>query len=138
MLYVLSSDPREARLITLTAAVFTWAPDNFLESFRLLFQSSLRDRQERWEDLGTDNLELEGELPWFENLRRLRWLHNELLPTLSVVLRETILEQVRSNISGEFEEEGLLESFEPWKEAVIVSPRSPWEKSKALLLWQLT
>lgn len=138
MLYVLSSDPREARLITLTAAVFTWAPDNFLESFRLLFQSSLRDRQERWEDLGTDNLELEGELPWFENLRRLRWLHNELLPTLSVVLRETILEQVRSNISGEFEEEGLLESFEPWKEAVIVSPRSRWERSEALLLWQLT
>ena len=147
--FVLSDDPWEAYRIALTACVFAVVKDTkdtvgdkgdgnrFYTEFRELFASSLLRHQERWDEAADssavqentgrslvntdDDDDNDDECGWFRSLRSLRWVEDELLSTLASVVKDAILERIREGISGEYEEDELLDSFDSWRDGVVVS-----------------
>lgn len=105
----------------MTAAIFSSAPIDFMESFRLLFQTSLENWQQQWNAAEMGISEFVVREDFFVHLRQLQWVHGELAPVLVTVLRDVILEHVRSTIACEYEEEELITSFQSWKDCVLVS-----------------
>lgn len=114
----------------MTAAIMAQADSNLLKGFQKVFQESLV-RRHRLLEGGEDDEEETAEpmnpvadQAFFRNLRRLGWIrpHGLLQSTLGAALHNTILRWVRDTISSEFEEEGLFERVQEYKDAVVL----PW------------
>lgn len=117
----------------MTAAIMAHADSNFIFSFQKLFRHFLLLRQRRYEEDEDDDEEedpvdennpREEELQLFDNLRTLGWIRKEgmLQKPLGEALHHTLLNWVKTTISKEFEQEGLFEQVQDYKDKVVL----PW------------
>lgn len=127
-----SADPKESRRQAITAAIMVHADATFLRIFYKWFRHSLRAREEKMmeeEEHGdTDenhpsSLEEHEDL-LFRSVRSLGWVCTDglLQQPLAEALHQTILTWVKTTISKEFEEEGMFDRVQLYKERVIL----PW------------
>ena len=68
-----------------------------------------------------------GEESWFTCLQRLQWLERGsfLAPILADTIHQALSDHVQETISGEFEEDGFLETIKDWKDQNLV----PWTRA---------
>mmetsp|Transcript_24059 Transcript_24059/g.66682 ORF Transcript_24059/g.66682 Transcript_24059/m.66682 type:complete len:771 (+) Transcript_24059:105-2417(+) len=128
-----SADPNECRRQAMKAAIMVHSDPSFDRAFYKWFRRSLQNRQQMiiQEEEGEEETETcspvkleEEESSFFQNLRTLGWIRADgmLQRPLGEALHQTILTWVKTTISKEFEEEGMFDQVQDYKERVIV----PW------------
>ena len=127
------SDSKESRRQAMTAAIMVNSDPTFIQAFFKWFRRSLRTRQQKMivedknENEELQNLcpsMLENETLLFQSVRILGWIHRDgiLERPLAEALNQTILEWVKITISKEFEEEGVFDRVQDYKNRIIL----PW------------
>ncbi|KAL7554370.1 hypothetical protein ACHAWF_017822 [Thalassiosira exigua] len=127
----------------LSAAVFAQAPPSFLDDFRHLFEALLKARQKQWsrehadESMDIDEAEVESgeedvsllqeEDQLYQSLASLGWVSTggQLRRPFREALHSVTMIVIGELVSGNFEEEGVLERVLQWAMAVL----QPWAYS---------
>lgn len=140
----LSSDPMEARRISLTASIVANAPNNLWKSFQVLFRHILNfylennrhgdedDNEDEAMGESVDNSEYDPPSTWWDVfdfdeeefyncVKTLQWLNpfnssktNVLTRPLMQAIHEKLSEQISSEIAGVYDQEGLFLGLQSW------------------------
>lgn len=130
----------------LAAAIFSRAPASLIDDFRLLFEALLSARQRQWRQKENNNnnvddsmdvedeselditlndgdielLQQEDEL--YQSLVILGWVPTQLRRPFREALHTVTMNVINDMVSGNFEQEGILDRVLQWKNTVLM----PW------------